>query len=245
MWIIGPEEQNKYLTELRGFVATGNKAFLCNRLYKSVIGSPPTAQAIAFYYGIMKDKEIYAKIEDLLKLDTIGAPTQVKVKDKRFVGLNTTRYLDTIRLLKENFNNLNDYNITEIGVGFGGLAHCIKTMWNVKNYHLIDFTEAINFASDNLKQLGHTSQRGAIYNSDLAIAEYSITEHTEDSLFELTDKHLMTAKNIFVRCNILDNRLKEKWLNHLKTVFDISVSTELGDVVKMNCIVVGKKKYDN
>jgi len=242
MWIITQKEQEKYLNEVKGFVGKNNKAFLCSRLYSSVIGMPPAIQALNFYAEIMKDTDIYNKIDAFLALDNLGHPSKMKMKDGKWASCNATRYLDSIRLLKKHFGSLDNMNIKEIGVGFGGLLHCIKTMWKPNAYHIVDFVEVLNFVRQNASCLNHTVQINNIVNNDLSIAEYSITEHTEDTLFELTDKHLMTANNIFVRCNILDNDLKTKWLNHLKTRFNITVEKELTDAVKMNCIVIGKLK---
>lgn len=240
--------QEVYLELIRGFLNDESKfkVFKQQKQYAAVIGQPEIHQAIAFLNHCQKNHpDIWANLSKFQEADKIGSPTLYKICGVN-ISLNLCRYINTVCLLKENFGSLDDWNIHEIGVGWGGLYHCIVSQWKSDGYAFIDHNEAGELARKHSMALGNddVKRHNSIYYGEpnLAIAEYSITEQDEAGVMELTDRYLIPARNVFIRCNLIDNSLKAKWITHLRSKFHITIQDEEPNTCRFNCIVIGKSE---
>jgi putative sugar O-methyltransferase len=207
-----------------------------------VVGEPHPLQAIRNFREAITDKDIARNVDTFLKADKLGRPTLYYI-DNRAMSLNITRYMNSISILKKEFTSLDGMKIFEIGAGYGGLLHCIKTQWNPASYNIQDLPPVMELAQKHSKLLGHEVNLGQPDEEvDLAIAEYSITEMNEPTLTDMTTNYLFPAKRIFVRCNVVDKAVRNNWYDMLRTNFDIIVMREVPDIVQYNSIVVGRSK---
>ena len=216
------------------------KVFKTPTAYTAIIGQPSPSQAYGFIKKMSEDTK--KVLPQLMKADEIGSPPKFKF-GAEYLSLNLCRYIDSVCLLEKEFGTLDGMNITEVGAGWGGLAHAIQTRWRVGSYHIIDLPEAMMLAAKHSKALGiHIFMGSSIYDVDLAIAEYSVTEQTGDDLERLTRDYLMTAKNVFVRSNFQNDVVRNNWVKKLETKFNVTVYPEDPVGVRCNFIVVGKAK---
>lgn len=241
MWNVGTSTQKMYLF-LVNKALTDEKTFTrfkANPLYKGVIGCPSIHQAIGFYGLLRKDVDLLNKLDDFSRMDTIGTPERYSIGYK-ILSLNCLRYANSVQLLKKEFGSLDGKTVFEFGVGFGGLSHCIQSVWKT-DYYIYDLEPVMDLAVKHSANLSKVVKKGIPDRPDLFIAEYSLTELGED-LYWFTDIHLMHSKNIFIRCNLVDKNEKTKWLKYLETRYQITTYLEEPNAVETNCIVIGKEK---
>lgn len=242
MWRIGQTE-NLYRGYIQGFLDNEEKfkRFKNHSHYKRIIGEPSAWQGIVWYDLLRKDPDLYKNVDEFIKADSIGGPPVWHYDDKK-ISSNSFRYMNSINLLKQAFGSLDGKTIFEVGSGWGGLAHCILTQWKPTSYHILDIPEAMDLAVKHSQLLGHTNiQKGQPdFVPDITIAEYSLTEQTDESLYDMTSTLLLPSKNIFVRSNIVDKAWFAKWLGILQTNFELTVMKEEPTVVDFNIIVIGK-----
>tara|TARA_R110000824_G_C15082744_1_gene664552 strand:+ start:74 stop:886 length:813 start_codon:yes stop_codon:yes gene_type:complete len=139
--------------------------------------------------------------------DTVGGtlPFQHEFSD------HTLRYINVLRLLVEEFGDLDGFEIVEIGGGYGGQAHVIKSMFNV-NYHIIDLVEPATLTAKYLTALNHddfhTYTAASIYNShfalggDLVISNYALSELDEPTIDIYVEKVVKNCKRGFFGWNL-------------------------------------------
>lgn len=243
MWRIGEVSERLYRGQIVSFLELPQafNTFKSNPHYISVIGAPSIHQAMPWFRLIKEDPEVWKNIDEFMRADSIGMPNLYSLSGKK-ISLNLIRQINTIQLLKKEFGSLDGKRIVEIGAGWGGLLHCIKTQWKPASYNVVDLPEAMDLVEKHSEMLGHTVTKGMCEEPpDLAIAEYSITEQDGQELMDLTTDYLFPAKNVFVRCNVYDQAARKRWVDLMQVNFNLSISQENPDIVKFNSIVVGRQ----
>jgi hypothetical protein len=246
MWSIGNQSKDRYKEVIQTFLKDEGafKSFKQNRFYSSIIGSPSIPQAIGFLSSCIQLPIIKDNLEKLKKADDIGNPVKYTF-GTHTLSLNLIRSFDSLRLLQKEFGSLNGYSIIEVGVGYGLLCHSIQAVWNIQRYCIYDLEPAMDLCLKHSSLLNiNNVYKEDLKEPDLCICEYSITEQSEDELFRLTSKYVLTSKNAFIRCNIENQSLKEKWLELLKKRFEVKVYEEEPSMLSVNCIVICKFKSD-
>ena len=249
-WLIGDNSENMYLNLLNKFLKdeAAFNHFRQNLLYKSIIGEPQIIQAIKFHDDFMKDDDF--KHHMFKSLDSVGSPTIIS---KTGYSTNTLRYINSLQILKNNFVSIDDCTILEYGAGYGGLLNAMRLYYgNGFKYYMKDVCNInVEFVRKYSNAIGGMSNH--IINDEidyhfnepkinLFIAEYSLTELNEDGLMEDTKKYLMPSEHIFIRCNILNEALKAKWIALLEEKFVLTRLNEPLNLVKANEVIIGHQK---
>ena len=127
-------------------------------------------------------------------IDSLGKPFSYKFNQGIF-SPTSIRYLKTFLEIRYLFGDLKDYNIIEIGVGFGGQAAIFQLLSNPKSYSLYDLMSTLNLARNFLGQLNldaniisydGTNPQPGINSPDLIISNYAFSELNR----EIQDKYL-------------------------------------------------------
>ena len=214
--------------------------FKSNPIFCGEMGNPMVHVAIKMLFHAKKNPLISANIDKMLAMDSIGLPqlyTTAGVKH----SLNVCRYINSIEILNNEFgNDIDNWNVLEIGCGFGGLAHCVLTQYPECKYYIEDFEEVERLCVDHSNALGHSVSIEKPSHIDLCICEYSVTEMSQGERQWMDDEYLMQADHLFIRCN-LEATQREVWLNKLRSRFTITVSEEL-EASSINKIVIGRLK---
>ena len=240
-WTVSETDKELYRKLCLEFVRNDESfsTFRKNNLYRSIIGAPSLFQAMQMYKKQMECSYIIENMIQFIKLDYVGSP-YVYDFGGAFLSPNLIRYLDTIRLLHENFGDLDKQNIMEIGAGFGGLSYCIQTLWKC-NYYLLDLSEAILLQKKVLNTLACDAITTACHDIDLLIAEYSLSELESKGQLYYYQNYISKAKKIFLRYNCTDKITHDMFIELLKKTHNITISQEITNAVSFNKLIIGSK----
>jgi hypothetical protein len=198
-------------------------------------------QAPFFYDKIKEFPEIYAKITELCRNDTIGNPDLVEFRDIK-VSPNTLRHILSLCDLTTHFGNLDGKIISELGVGYGATAYMVNTYYKPAAYHLLDLPDVQKFALKYLTRLGVTSTiEPPPEVVDLFISEFCLSEFDDIDLYDFYDKYVKNAKNAYLMMNLHDETRKQRFIDRMVQDFDLYILPEYPPTHWPNYIIVGKK----
>ena len=241
-WIVQPPIEALYKRLVKSFVDDDKafETFKRNPQYSSIIGVPTIEQMFRFYTNLKDDGELYVKLPELAKMDTIGGPWLYPFDGMKY-SANLIRYVDSLRLIRKHIGSLDGKRVLEFGSGFGGFFWVSSCIWKMTSYNIVDLTEAEDLAIKHSKALGLELKRGKPEAWDITIAEYSLTEQVGDDLWKYTAEYLEPVKTFWVRCNIFNDAVREKWIQHLRNTHGLTIMRENPDIVKQNSIVIGQR----
>ena len=140
----------------------------------------------------------------------IGNPVTFHFKTIGRTSPTTIRYLKVLCQLLELFGPLDDFKISEIGVGFGGQAHAIAVNQNLKSYTLYDLPPVLDLTKKFLEKLTDTNKFIFIdgrnpksSKSDLLISNYAFSELTQEVQTMYLNKVISNAKMGYITWNEL------------------------------------------
>ena len=121
---------------------------------------------------------------EISALNVIGAPRRFYFKRIGFISPTLIRYQFVNQELHRFFGNLSHFNITEIGVGFGGQYAFINQNSSIKSYTMYDLPQVMQLTRKLLSRAGVDSSKiteGNITDPltescDLAISNYAFSE---------------------------------------------------------------------
>ena len=137
---------------------------------------------------------------------------------------------------------MNGNTVLEIGAGWGGLASCVKMMWPDCKFSIIDLPEACMLQEKYLKLLGvnDITFNPSTIKPQLVIAEYSISEHKDPTIFQYWQAYLKDADGLFLRWNTFNEGRDNMWFTKFREEFNLTVEVE--DLTRLhNKIVIGKR----
>ena len=236
MWRIGPIETEKYNNIVASFLADNEKFnnFKRQPFYTSVIGAPDAIQMIALVHEATNDLFIKEHLDALLEYDKFANPI-IYDFPKMQISANLLRDIDTLRCIKNKFGDLDKLNIVEYGVGMCGLMYCINKLFNVKSYNIIDLPLVVTLAKKIANVHGiQINEYTANDEIDLFVASYSLTEQDIDTVHQHTKNILFKAKRAFIRSNFMRKEDRNKWLDLVKTKFEVVREREAGNTLACN-----------
>jgi len=154
------------------------------------------------HYG--KDVKKFSKLWH----NEIGNPYKYHLKGLGYVSPTELRYSKIIVELEILFGNLDQYSISEIGVGFGGQGGQILANFKVKNYEFIDLPEPLALVKRYLSEIQQLDK--AIFSSpteleagtrDLIISNYAFSELNRELQEYYFEKIISKSKRGFVIYN--------------------------------------------
>lgn len=246
-WIIGNYSETLYRTLCSEFLLNETlfSSFKSNKRYRAILGSSDPFESTQFYKTIRNHPNVLNKMNEFVQMDQIGRPPQSPIQG---ISMDCIRYVNSLCYLEDHFGSLNDWNITEFGAGYGGLASVLMKMWNVNSYNIIDLPEAKALAAYHLKLLNQDSK---IYSYEppqelidsrnrLFISEYALTEMDIDSIFTYMTTYIPPSSHFFIRCNLPTQSNKNKLINHLSNTHHILYNQpEFPPSRKPNSIIIG------
>ena len=153
--------------------------------------------------------------EVINKIDSLGNPRKYRFPPYGTFSPTLLRYLKVYMDLKIIFGELDEYNIAEIGIGFGGQASLISLLDSPISFTLYDLPPVLELASRFMESLdsqgdfrfldGRIPTKSA---PDLVISNYAFSELNRDIQDEYLNKVILNA----ARGYITWNRLSEESL---------------------------------
>ena len=159
--------------------------------------------------------------------DLFGSPQTYDYQKYGQFSANTLRYVNTLMDLKEYFNIKENWNLVELGSGYGGLVKTIYSYLQLNSYTLIDLEPVLKLSqkyladTKNLTYLPCDEIEKDDQEYQLLISEYSLTELEDDGM-ELYFKHLFPrCQNAYIVANIWDIKKKKEFIKKLEEIYYI------------------------
>ena len=113
--------------------------------------------------------------------------------------------------LKQLCGSLDNFNIIEIGVGYGGQCKIISDFFNIQNYYLVDLDESLNLAEKYLNKLNvknvkvvRPSEIARLDKKfDLIISNYAFTEISRSIQEFYLNNILLKSTHGYITCNFI------------------------------------------
>jgi putative sugar O-methyltransferase len=178
--------------------------------------------------------EYISKLDKFKENDLYGGTKLFNYDSIGKISPTTLRYIKVLSDLKQLYGSLDNFNIVEIGVGYGGQCKIISDFFNIQNYYLVDLDESLNLAEKYLNKVNVNNVKVVRPNDivslnkkfDLVISNYAFTEISKtiqefylNNIILKSSHGYITCNFISQYCNIDSYSLKEleAKLNHFNT----------------------------
>jgi len=251
-WNVHPPQQSGYLTVCRA--AAFNPEILKN--FKSHKDYVPILEHCNFKQGQESLESIQSHNPNLLKEypdfwtnDELGSPITFYYEElDRDISPTTLSYIKVLSDLINSFGSLDDFDIVEIGGGYGGQCKIICDVFTPASYSIIDLPapsrlqeKYLNtFEVPNRQHYWHLNYpKDGKY--DLVISNYALTEVIEPAQSEYVENILLKSNRGYI---IKNGTMKS--LSCLQGKFnDLTIGSDTLSQAKKNQIIVwGKNNED-
>lgn len=196
---------------------------------------------------IQRNPEVAALLEEFRANDRYGNPITFEHETLGAMSATTLRYVRILIDLKHHFNALDDLNICEIGVGYGGQCRVVNVLWKPLSYQLVDIQPALALAQRFLDNFAlHSTMRYrtmnelAISDYDLVISNYAFTELPRIIQETYLERVILSASRGYMIYNDITppsfNSIKIDEL--LKRIPGSEVFPENPQTHRRNCVIV-------
>ena len=179
-------------------------------------------------FVIQNHPEILNKIEDLKKNDSVGNPVLYNYQNNGLINPTTLIYIKFAGDILKNFKNLNDYNLIEIGGGYGGLVRVLNVFFKFKSITLFDLPEALNLQEKYLKEFN-----------------IKVNKKTIDQDFDVEDKSIVISNYAWCEC---DKETRKAYINKVIQKTNLSFlaihGNNLQELFDELNVLEGQKGYD-
>ena len=182
--------------------------FRRNRIYNHILEHVSEKLGDEYLQVILNDSDIIAKINDFKSNDDYGNPRMYKYPNIGIRSPTTLRYIKVLADLKTHFQTLDNLNICEIGVGYGGQCRIINAYYSPNTYYLVDIQPAIALAQRFLDNyilhsvLTYKTMNELVQmNYDLVISNYAFTEFHRTIQDIYLKKVILNSKRGYITYN--------------------------------------------
>ncbi|CAD5928132.1 Putative methyltransferase [Planktothrix tepida] len=222
--------------------------FRRNEIYNITLEHDSFEQGLEYLEVTQKSgSNVLSKIHEFIKNDQIGNPRVFDYEAIGKIAPTTLRYIKILSDLESEFGTLDNYNICEIGVGYGGLCRIISSYFHVKSYTLVDLKPVLLLAQRyldhfplNTTLIYKTMNELRKDNYDLVISNYAFTEIRREVQQMYLEKVLLSAKRGYITYNEINpedfnSYTKEELIEILP---QIRVKPEVGILHPKDCTLV-------
>ena len=176
----------------------------------------------------LQGSELLNKLSIVRKNDHIGSPVTYDYGKYGRLATDSLRYLNSIATLQKEFPDMKkDWNVVELGGGYGGFCYLFSQLVGFESYTFLEVPEVLMLAHRYLNEdkklenvkLGTAEDLEPKESYDLLVSEYAFSELDEECLEKYTEKWLRRAKRLFLAMNIWDGERKKKLYDKLKSIF--------------------------
>lgn len=161
--------------------------FRQNPVYNEILEHVTEQEGAAYLELIAHDQALLGEMDKFRQNDLYGTPRIYQYPNVGFMSPSTLRYVKVLSDLKNLFQSLDNLNICEIGVGYGGQCRIINALYVPATYCLVDIKPALLLAQRYLDN--YAVQTTFSYmtmndleksNYDLVVSNYAFTELPRD-----------------------------------------------------------------
>jgi putative sugar O-methyltransferase len=166
------------------------------------------------YYEITKTyyPNAISQIEKIKINDSYGSP---RLNNYYFgtYSATTLRYLKVAAELQHCFFDIKNYNILEIGGGYGGQAIVSKIVHDYKSWTIVDLPEVVELQKKYLNNFNYSDVQSMSYldnyfenKYDLIISNYAFTECNRDVELDYINKVMSNNEKIYITANFINTK---------------------------------------
>ena len=223
------------------------KNFKRNSKYNSIVGMCNELQAKKWLERAEKEfPQIIESIDTFKKNDTIGNPGLWDSKKYGMISSDTMHRINTLCDIEKYFGGLNNKNVVEIGVGYGGLCFVLSSFYDIKSYELVDLDNVVALSKKYLTALNLEANSGETEDFDLTISEFCIAELDNKGISDYYQRYIQKSKSIYLMMNPVPHKWPEKRLSDFHDIltedFEIEIHEEFPKMVDFNYLIIGHKK---
>lgn len=199
--------------------------FKQNSTYIGILEHVNYEQGQKYIDTIIKDNILdLSKINKFKENDLYGSANICKYGNPfGLISPSTLRYVKILSDLILYFGDLSNFNIIEIGVGYGGQAKIILDYFNIKNYYFVDLFEVNLLAKKYLNKFNYSNCTFLDYNDlpdkeyDLIISNYALTECSKEFQNLYYEKIIKKSKRGYIIANTIahafniENYTQNEW----------------------------------
>jgi len=182
--------------------------FRRNRIYNRVLEHVSEELGREYFALISKDKDILGAMNNLKLNDSYGSPRMYEYPGIGMVSPTTLRYIKVLADLKEIFRSLDNMNLCEVGVGYGGQCRIINAYYKPSHYTLVDIQPALSLTQRFLDHFiihstlfYKTMNELPLQEYDLTISNYAFTEMRRDIQDVYLQKVILNSKRGYITYN--------------------------------------------
>jgi putative sugar O-methyltransferase len=185
------------------------KDFRQNEIYNLALEHDSFEQGLEYLEATQKsESNVLSNINEFRKNDLIGNPRVFDYEGIGIIAPPTLRYIKILSDLESEFGTLDNFNICEIGVGYGGLCRIISSYFNIKTYTLVDLKSVLQLAQRYLDHyplnttVVYKTMNELLGNSyDLVISNYALTEIRREIQQVYLEKVVIPAQRGYITYN--------------------------------------------
>jgi hypothetical protein len=185
--------------------------FKRNPVYRQVLEHVSGPQGAEYIRQIQaKWPELLSDIGRFKINDQVGRPILCSYDGLGLISPTTLRYLKVAADLRELFGDLTDFDVAEIGCGYGGQFFISDMLWRLHSWTLFDLEPVLQLISRYLEcHLINSSYRTTTLNRfdgrsarfDLAISNYAFSELPKQLQLKYISKVLSKAQRGYMTMN--------------------------------------------
>lgn len=224
------------------------KDFRRNEIYNIALEHDSFEQGLEYLEAIQNSSSnVLSKLDEIRKNDNIGNPRVFNYEGIGTVAPPTIRYLKILSDLESEFGSLDNFNICEIGVGYGGLCRIISSYFKVKSYCLVDLKPVLMLAQKYLDHyvlnttLSYKTMHELQKDSyDLVISNYAFTEMRREIQNIYLEKVILSSSKGYITYNQMNPKDFNSYTKEelIKMIPSIKVMNEVGILDADDCILV-------
>jgi len=224
------------------------KKFRSSKVLVEVLDHVSIDQGNSYISEILKSgpwSEKFTKV--LLQIDKVGKPRKFKFKPYGTFSPTLLRYLKVYKDLEKNFGSLDNLNIAEIGIGFGGQASLISLLSKPLSYTLYDIPPVLELAEKFMEEIDASGnltffdgRNPEPFDPDLVMSNYAFSELNRD----VQDQYLQNVVLKSPRGYITWNNLSEQTLRGyslaelIRVIPNSQIRPEKPNTAEGNAIIV-------
>lgn len=206
------------------------KTFKTNPTFCTIIGNDIRSKSISdllFNKLMFNEFKLLDNIDKFKTNDKYGSPYLYEYPNIGNISPGTLYFIDILRQIIHHFGDIENFNIVEIGSGYGGQSKIILDQ-GVKSYTCIDVIEPLMlckkylsfFDYDNVQFKEWTNITPSNY--DLVISNWCLSEFNEEGIDYYIENVVKHCKYGFFLMNVWDVNGRQKYIiDKLKETFDI------------------------
>ncbi|WP_022668335.1 putative sugar O-methyltransferase [Desulfospira joergensenii] len=161
------------------------------------------------YFKIISDNpDFLHSMAGFKENDNYGNPVKYDYPEIGMISPSTLRYIKVLSDIRTLFETLDDFDICEIGVGYGGQCRILNSYYTPETYCLVDIQPALALAQKYLDNFPITSTLSyrtmdqlAQGNYDLVISNYAFTELPRKIQDVYMEKIILCSKRGYITYN--------------------------------------------